>query len=894
MNQKRLAIYSKKVDIQGAYDHFTELLTDNTYFSKKKLNKWSTQWNYLTKTLDKVKEYESNLEKIINLPSIFGSISRKLINSYQLDPVFKAKIFTVIDANAIGEELRQKRNESYIDDELSQYEEYFDHVESDKLTTEQRRAIIIDEAHNLIVAGAGTGKTSTIIGKAGYILQKGLAEPEELFLLSFARKPQEEMVERVHERLSVDLNVRTFHSLGLEILRKTLDTIPTISKLSRDAALLRNKIEEFLKDNMKNIEFANKVNEYFLFYLKPIENILEISDEEEYEEYIRSIEIRTLNGEKVKSYAECEIANYLFLNGIEYRYEAKYSVDTSDQEHQQYTPDFYLPVYEIWIEHIGVDRNCQTAPEVDRWEYLDDWYWKRRTHERFDTTLIETYSYERSEGTLLSNLEEKLVNLNVVKKQISKEKIFSKLKQLGEVSEFSALIAKFLNLYKSSTETFETLVKKVESHPMRKRYKAFLNIFEILYNDYSRLLEEAGEVDFNDMINLASKQLKDGLGDYNLKYILVDEFQDISQSRSRFLKALLEQCRDCVLFCVGDDWQSIYRFTGSDLTLMTEFEKYFTPCEVMQLTHTFRFNDKIRDVSSSFIMKNSNQIEKQLTAKEVEHNGVSVVWYTDLGKAINETLHYIDSIESEKVSVQIIGRYNQRFYNELTNLQFTSSEGSYQSRLFEKPLELDIEPITAHKAKGSQADYSIIIGLRSGRYGFPSEFDDDPIVQLVLAGNDKFPNAEERRVFYVALTRARKQLFVLADAERISVFVGDLVNDNPSIHMIGKRPALVKCPQCKNGIIHKITYNGKPIFSCNQYPVCNYRPHVCPECREGFLTRDSNDQTQYLCSNEACNHSTRVCPRCNEGYLRVLEKDGKFWACSNYYSNDCTFTEAII
>ncbi len=128
MNQKRLAIYSKKVDMQGAYDHFTELLTDNTYFSKKKLNKWSSQWSNLTKTLDKAEEYESNLEKVSNLPSIFGSISRKLINSYQLDPVFKAKIFTVIDANAIGEELCQKRNESYIEEELTRYEEYFDNV----------------------------------------------------------------------------------------------------------------------------------------------------------------------------------------------------------------------------------------------------------------------------------------------------------------------------------------------------------------------------------------------------------------------------------------------------------------------------------------------------------------------------------------------------------------------------------------------------------------------------------------------------------------------------------------------------------------------------------------------------------------------------------------------
>ena len=894
MSAKSQEIYSLKPEIQNAFKYFTELLENDLYFSKRKLNKWHNKWKYLGNPLTKVENYEAYLNPFIEASEILRPISSKLLEYFQLDPLYRTQISTVHYAIINGEEIRQKRNESYIDKELHKYREYFDTVESDKLTLEQRRAIIIDEAHNLIVAGAGTGKTSTIIGKAGYILKKGLAVPEEMLLLSFARKPQKEMTERVEDRLGVSLNIRTFHSLGLEILRKTLAPIPTISILSLDATILRKKIEELLQSNMKNVEFANKLNEYFLYYLNPVENILDFSTEEEYDKYLRTIEIRTLNGEKVKSYAELEIANYLYINGIKYKYEAKYSVDTSDKEHRQYTPDFYLPDLDVWIEHVGIDRKCNTAPWVDRWAYLDGWYWKRNIHEQHGTKLIETYTYERTEGTLLTNLEQNLIEHKLELNPIPDAEVFSKLKELGKVSEFAVLLTKFLNLFKSSTETLPTLYQKIEDYPLRKRYKAFLDIFKTIFHDYSGILKEADEIYFNDMINSATKQLNKGLGEFSFKYILVDEFQDISQSRGRLLKALLDLNPDCVLFSVGDDWQSIYRFTGSDISIMTNFEDGFMPSEVMQLTHTFRFNDKIRDVSSDFIMKNEEQITKQLTADPIDHDGCTLIWYTDLGKALLETLTLIDIIEPEKVHVQIIGRYNQRFYNELNQVPFWSSAEVYQNPFFENPLDLDLEFITAHKAKGSQADYSIIVGLRSGRFGFPCEIEDDPVVQLVLAGDDVFPNSEERRVFYVALTRARKQVFVLADAERISGFANELVEDNSSMTVIGDKPILVKCPQCKNGIIHKVRHNGVRIVSCNQYPVCSYRPNICPECREGFLFLDPEDSSQYLCSNHSCNFTTRVCPRCKEGYLRILEKEGKFWACSNYYSHQCEYTERII
>ena len=256
--------------------------------------------------------------------------------------------------------------------------DFFDSAVENSLTLTQRRTIIIDEANNLAVAGAGTGKTLTLVGKVGYILEKGLAQPDEVLLLAFAKKVKREMEERVKADFGVNLNIRTFHSFGREVIGESSGEMPRLTELSSDQILFKKTVEEFLQKRMKDMEFLNLLNRYFVYYLNPVENILDFSTQEEYEEYLQSIQIRSLKGDLVKSYAECEIANFLYLNQVSYEYEKEYPVKTASESRRQYTPDFYLPEQNIWIEHIGIDRKCGTAPGVDRWNYLDEWYWKRK------------------------------------------------------------------------------------------------------------------------------------------------------------------------------------------------------------------------------------------------------------------------------------------------------------------------------------------------------------------------------------------------------------------------------------------------------------------------------------------------------------------------------------
>ena len=336
-------------------------------------------------------------------------------------------------------------------------------------------AIITDEMNNLVVAGAGTGKTSTIVGKAGYLIRKGLAKPEEILLLSFNRAVFLELQERIQSRLKTNLQVNTYHSFGLKVIAEATGTKPSVSKLAEDKAKFSKEIDKFIKNRMKDPDFAELISDYFLYYFTPYKSAFEFHSFGEYVEYIKQVELRSLKGDKVKSFEECFIANFLYINGIKYEYEKPYEIEIADVNHRQYRPDFYLPQYHLYIEHFGIDRDGKTAPYVSRNEYNRQMQWKRDTHAQHKTTLIQTYSYEQKEGTLLTNLERKLREKSVVFNPMTKEKIFSELENLGRIKQFSRLIANFLNLYKSCGKNIAEITNEVSVND--KRTITFLRIF---------------------------------------------------------------------------------------------------------------------------------------------------------------------------------------------------------------------------------------------------------------------------------------------------------------------------------------------------------------------------------------------------------------------------------
>jgi DNA helicase-4 len=630
---------------------------------------------------------------------------------------FSDAITKTAEAYHNGNKLIQIRNNHFIEEEIVRYKELFDEIESNPLTSEQRKAIVVDEENNLVIAGAGTGKTSTIIAKAVYLIKKGLAKPKEILLIAFNRDVVDEMKKRLSSKLEIMPNVETYHSIGLSIIAESTEEKPSLSKLAEDKVKLPLKLRQFVNSHMQDEKFARLITEYFLFDVIPYKSIFEFNSYGEYTDYIKKYDLRSLKSDKVKSLEECYIANYLYVNGINYLYENPYEVKTARKLRRQYKPDFFLPEYGIYIEHFGIDRRGRTAPYIQQSEYNEQMSWKRNIHKTNHTTLIETYSYERQEGQLLSNLEKKLRQKGVAFNQIPRERVFEKLEALNKIDPFIKLLAKFLNLYKSYGKNIEEIKKQVDQKDTRTR--VFLEIFSKIYDDYSAYLEKSEEIDFNDMISKAISFVKNGTYESGFKYILADEFQDISQSCYRLLKSLLSQ-NEAKLFCVGDDWQSIYRFTGSDLSIMVNFEENFGFSETSFLQETFRFGDKLCDFSTKFILQNPVQIKKTIISRRKEENPVVTIIQNSTKQSVKETISRIAKESREKESVFVIGRYGY-----LKPENFHSLRREFPG--------LVIEFTTAHSSKGLEADYVILVGLTSGEYGFPCEIADDPVPNLVLA-----------------------------------------------------------------------------------------------------------------------------------------------------------------
>jgi DNA helicase-4 len=846
-----LELSNRRCDINQAHEELNDLLNSDRYVERRTIDLWVKDWSFLFPLLKDLKKH-----KIIDT-----DLNEKTAMLFKM---FE-KAYEVIAV----------RNEAFIEQETKRFEWLFNSIEKYPLTKSQIRSIITDEYANLVVAGAGTGKTSIIMGKAAYILKKGLAKPEELLLLSFGRDVKEEMNKRI-ESLKLNLDVRTFHGLGLNIIANMEGKKPSVSEISTDKLKLDKKIEELITDNLHDEVFSKLLNDYFLFHINPYESIFNFRSRGEYIDYLKKQEVRSLKGDKVKSFEECEIANFLFSNGINYEYEREYEVPTASRKHRQYRPDFYLNDYGIYIEHLALDENGNTPTFIDQERYIEELNWKRHQHKTNKTKLIETYSYEKTNGNLLKNLERKLQEYDVKFKKLPEERIFDEINRLGYVSRFAALLSTFLNLYKSSNLSIKDLKEKAKQTQAKARSQAFVDLFSYILTSYNNLLIASGEVDFNDMIFLSQRYVAANKHQAKYRYILVDEFQDISQSRSMLLKALLDQSPGCKLFCVGDDWQSIYRFTGSDLSLMIEFQKYFGYSKPLLLDQTFRFNDKICEFTSKFIQKNPNQIHKTLlTNEKAEKQTVKVILTEFEPDSIDQVLGDINSRSLKKESVFIIGRYN---YQQPENLD----------ELRRKFPRISVKFITTHSSKGTEADYVILVGMKSGVYGFPCQIVDDPLLDLVLAKADNFPNAEERRLFYVAVTRARKEVYLLVDRNNVSGFITEILNNDYGVTVIGKSSETTKCPECGTGTIQAINWNDSTFYSCSNYPYCRYRPQTCPKCDNGFLEKES--ETKYVCVNDYCDFEARICPICNDGYLKTINGPySDFVGCSNF--PDCRHRE---
>ena len=529
--------------------------------------------------------------------------------------------------------------------------------------------------------------------------------PHEVLVLAFNKKAVAEISVRLAGDLSA-ANVHTFHGFGYRVIADVEKGKPTLAEEFELPDTLKDILNELLDDPEHSDATANFIASYHGAY----ESAFDFHTQDEYNAYIHSVELRTLIGVRVKSFEELEIANYLTKHGVKFCYERPYEVCTQTREYRQYRPDFYLPDYDIYIEHHALDERGN--PPRGWKGYKERVEWHRRTHRKYRTKLIETYSWQHREGILLDKLGEQLEGAGARLERVSqRELVLGLARKL--IEWLARLMVKFLNHVKTNNLSPEELLARATKQGMLWLYEAFLRVFEQVRARYEQRLRAEKKLDFHDLINRAAHYIREGNWTLQYRYVLVDEFQDISAGRMKLLQTLKRD--DTAYFLVGDDWQSINRFAGSDVGLLRNCDDYLGHVQTRKLTKSFRFGEGILAPSTAFVRRNPEQTQRTLTsASSAEDKGITVVAADDPSIGLQKVREEIAASErGNGYSVLVLGRYN------------ASKDMLQSSTRWE-------EFSTVHRAKGREADYVVVLDLKDGHWGFPSRIEDNPLLELVL------------------------------------------------------------------------------------------------------------------------------------------------------------------
>lgn len=677
-------------------------------------------------------------------------------------------------------------NEQVQSKRLSVHKDFFDHCLKYPLDEQQRWSILSEEDNCLVVSSAGSGKTSSIIGKVKYLIEVKKVNPQKILLISYTNKAATELTERL---ATPGLRGYTFHKLALDIIGQATGVKPSICD-NTDALFV-----EIYHSLLQSRKFRKSVVEYFVDWQ---------GQEEEWERKknarreqlaeLKNVRLKAVfpdmdgNAIYVKSEQEQKICFALSSLGVAFRYEEPYEHQLADETHSQYHPDFSIHFEKngqhkrIYLEHFGVDEHALvptwfakdkgiTYEEANQ-RYNDGITWKRVAHQKFGTVLLTSSSADLHYTDIKEKLKGQLRDAGVPIHEKTEEELYVMLLPPKSKQEkaFIRLAVTFVTLLKSSCKPLSDVLRLIDKEDdTRSRFVA-RNIFMPIYERYKQALADRGEIDFTDAI-LQATQLCHTTHLVGYEHIIVDEFQDISVDRYNFLKALRSGNPPAKLYCVGDDWQSIYRFSGSDMSLFNQFAHYFGDTEICKIETTYRFGEPLVSLSSRFIQRNEAQLRKNIHPFNNQVSTQLEFYAYERSNYCNAIGQLVAQIPKEK-SIFLLGRYSFDDYY----LSFMYQSVKRGNRFYYIIGGREIEFLTVHKSKGLEADYVIILQCNKDTYGFPSLVSDDPVLNYVLTAADRFPFGEERRLFYVAITRAKVKTMVLYDQRFPSVFVNEFLH----------------------------------------------------------------------------------------------------------------------
>ena len=824
----------------------------------------------------------------------------------------------------------QDHNAAYVERHLKEDKDYLDQVltEDDpniKLDEEQRRVVLSDEDYTLVIAGAGAGKTTTIEAKVKYLVDKKSVDPERVLIVSFTRKATQELKERF-ARLNIPAHIATFHSIGNAIINDN----DAQRRRIVDQGFMYRVIEEYLTTKLEDEWFIKKVLLFFASYLNmPFEtenaillyktlaaneNITMKTDLTAALDKYRNEQTRkrvTINDEKVRSGDECRIANWLFIHGIDYEYEPVYPYAFTDTT-KPYCPDFLIHYngQDIYLEHFGLSEqgvNNRFSPEETELykRHVND---KILLHRKHGTKLIYTFSKYKDNRGLIAHLEEELKKVGVEGSTKSDAQIYRKLAETAQDKYFNKLIqlvCSFINRFKVCNYDINTKFDEWQFSIKNERTKLFLEIAKQCFHIYEARRMEERAIDFEDMINDAANMLDQKIANHEYlpyDYILVDEYQDISLQRFDLCQKL-SQASHAKIIAVGDDWQSIFRFSGAQIDLFTKFSEKMGYANVLKITKTYRNSQELIDIAGGFVMENQKQIKKDLHSGKSIKDPVILMSYNDsyekddqqrgpfyrMGEAIAKALDDIVAQCGGDKSVLLIGRYNFDGKNLSSLEDFFSWDKNHL--VSKKYPNLDISFMTAHASKGLGRDNVIIINGKDDILGFPSKIEDDPVMKLVIPDDESMDFEEERRLFYVALTRTKNRVYIITPQNKPSKFITEIKDKFTNVTLRGvelnpKEGGDFRhvCPVCGYPLQYRPT-KLKISTTIKKLWICSNDPEVC-----GFLTNDLN--------GNPFKFSISKCPDCHDGYLVVKpmknhtgKRGDRMLGCTNYKTDGtgCNF-----
>lgn len=580
--------------------------------------------------------------------------------------------------------VRHRYNDEFVGAELSRYSGFFDDLDGRSLSEQQREACIRLEDNNLLIASAGSGKSATMVGKVAYVLAKQLYRPDEILVLAFNRSAAEDLKERIAHQLGIDAadlkcRVTTFHALGRSIIEETEGRPPQLADWVEHPAGEAKVIEEIIAQLLgSNPEFAKLWIDLLVLHPKadlPAEVFDTKVDHERYLSVRRrrgNATIGTMAGVYVKSLQEQTIVNWLWLHSVEFEYERQIAVEDENGATTHLHPDFYYPDSGTIHEHLAINADG-SSPFADYVAHAES---KRASYRRAQLDVFETTSAQASNGALVAALEAELSRRAIAFQRKSYSAIVEALEPVV-VKHYHKLIAVCIKHIRASHLTLDMLLERAGSLHDRTRARQFAHSVWIITEAYSRKLDEANRIDFDSMIANATRLV--GAGEYQSPYalILADEFQDISELSANLVKALKHQRPFTKIFAVGDDWQSIYRFAGSDITIFTQFEANFGASWQGRLEQTYRCNQLIAETAASFVQRNPAQLKKSVrSTRAAIAKSIRVVpiggdgTKPDFGAACWRLLKRLDLIlgglsgqwrsdERQKLKVMVLWRYNQ-------------------------------------------------------------------------------------------------------------------------------------------------------------------------------------------------------------------------------------------